>query len=116
MAQFDGVLDAARHRIGMHAHQAEVLAAAQLGTTPYTLLFKPFGPMLAEQNLRLARTQSGLDMANLACVLERHLLDRGGYPDSLAALVPVYLPAVPVDVLEGHALRYSAQGRDGDRL
>jgi hypothetical protein len=45
-------------------------------------------------------------LALTACALERHYLAHGAYPDSLAALVPTYLPAVPLDIINGDPLRY----------
>jgi hypothetical protein len=45
-------------------------------------------------------------LALTACALERHYLAHGTYPESLTTLVPVYLPAVPLDVIDGAPLRY----------
>jgi len=112
-AQFTDVLDPAEHRIGARASQAAVAKFATTRGTPYTFISRIIGPALAGQNLRMARTQSGLDMAVIACALERHRLEQGRYPETLAALVPAYLPKVPVDVLEGLPLRYTPRGREG---
>lgn len=38
--------------------------------------------------------------------LERHYLDRGTYPESLEALVPAFITALPLDPFTGEPLRY----------
>jgi hypothetical protein len=68
------------------------------------------------QNIRMARSQSGLDQAVVACALERYRLAKKDYPESLEALVPTYLPKVPHDVVEGRPLRYARQSKDSYRL
>jgi hypothetical protein len=55
---------------------------------------------------RIAAVQSAVDMAKVACALERYRLARGGYPTALAALVPDYLGAIPPDVAEGGMLHF----------
>lgn len=42
------------------------------------------------------RGQSIIDMAVLACALERYRLKEGAYPESLSALIPAYLEAMPL--------------------
>jgi hypothetical protein len=65
----------------------------------------------------LARTMDSSDqfssargLTELAVALRRYRLDRGQYPDTLAALVPVYLPSVPIDPLTGAAPVYAREG------
>ena len=41
-----------------------------------------------------------------AIALKRHQLRHGKYPAELAALVPEFLPAVPLDFMDGKPLRY----------
>lgn len=62
--------------------------------------------MLASQSVRAALHQNALDEARIVCALERYRLAHGAYPATLDELVPAYLDRVPVDVLEGGALRY----------
>ncbi len=73
-------------------------------------------PMLKSQNIRMARSQSGLDQAVIACALERYRLAKKDLPETLEALVPTYLSKVPHDVVEGRALKYTRLGRDTYRL
>ena len=53
---------------------------------------------------------SVLGAAELAVALRRYRLDRGAYPDDLTMLVPVYLPAVPVNPFTGKPPGYARQG------
>ena len=47
-----------------------------------------------------------LAQAKIALALNRYKRDRGGYPEKLNALVPAYLPEVPVDVFSGNEMLY----------
>lgn len=49
-------------------------------------------------------------LAMAAVALRRHRLDRGSYPPTLDALVPTYLPAVPIDPFTGRPLDYRTAG------
>ncbi|MCB1095036.1 MAG: hypothetical protein KDN22_05585 [Verrucomicrobiae bacterium] len=42
----------------------------------------------------------------VACALERYFIAEGRYPDETAALVPNYLPHLPIDVITGDQLHY----------
>jgi hypothetical protein len=57
-------------------------------------------------HLKLAGAQGYSDLALVACALERHRLADGGFPETLAALVPRFLRQVPHDVISGEPLRY----------
>ncbi len=105
--QFFDVFDPANHRILASASRKATQAVQQTRRGPYTMLAMVSTPTLLDQNIRVARAQSGLDLAIIACALERHRLEKGRYPETLAALVPAYLPKAPVDVVEGQGLRYN---------
>lgn len=49
----------------------------------------------------------------LACALERFRRAKGSFPETLDALVPDYIPAVPKDVCDGNPLRYRRTADDG---
>jgi len=116
VAQFQEVFDPTAHRIRARRSQAAAQALAGTKRSPYTQLFLVTMPALTGQNIRVARTQSGLDLAVIACALERHRLDKGHYPETLAALAPTYLPQAPVDVIEGQPLKYTLLARNSYRL
>jgi len=113
--QFLDVFDPANHRIHASASRKAAETLEQTRRGPYTMLAMVSIPAMSDQNLRVARAQSGLDLAVIACALERHRLENGRYPETLTALVPAYLPKAPVDVVEGQNLRY-APGREGFTL
>lgn len=59
--------------------------------------------------------QTACQEASVACALERYRLAQGQYPDSLGALVPVWLRQVPTDLLDpqGSPLKYRRQTDGG---
>ena len=66
-------------------------------------LLLPGLPKLAQ---RAANAQEGADMAVLASALERYRLARGQYPETLDALAPGFITAVPHDIINGEPLHY----------
>jgi hypothetical protein len=54
----------------------------------------------------LLRGHASLRRAQVALAAERYRRQHGNWPQSLAALVPQYLPAVPLDPFDGKPLRY----------
>ena len=49
---------------------------------------------------------TGVNMAVIACALERYRLAHGQLPQSLDALVPEYIAKLPHDVINGQPLKY----------
>jgi len=52
------------------------------------------------------RLQTLINEGQIVCALERYRLARGGYPESLAALVPAFIQQVPRDIVNGAPLKY----------
>jgi hypothetical protein len=52
------------------------------------------------------RWPATLRCAIVALALERYRADKDGWPESLDALAPAYLPALPLDPYDGRLLRY----------
>lgn len=65
---------------------------------------------------RYAQVQTKLDQARVACALERSRFAHGAYPETLAALVPDYLPAVPPDIYAHAPYRYQRVNASSFRL
>jgi hypothetical protein len=65
-----------------------------------------FLPSLEREGNTCAHTQSSVDLARVACALERFRRANGGFPESLNALVPTYLPETLHDVVNGQPLQY----------
>ena len=55
---------------------------------------------------RFAYGQSVVDMARVACALERFRLAQGEYPETLDALQPRFIESLPHDVIGGQPLKY----------
>jgi hypothetical protein len=53
---------------------------------------------------------SVLRVTEIGVALRRHRLDRGTYPDELSALVPAYLPRLPIDPVTGRPPVYARSG------
>lgn len=54
--------------------------------------------------------------AGLACALERYRLEKGVYPERLEALVPAFLPAIPVNPSTGQPMDYHREAENRFRL
>jgi len=99
--------DLPRHRLDPAAvaqvtKMEEALAASW---SPYNYLLKTLAP--AHQSLMVvAKAQAGLDLARVACALERARLATGQYPEKLDALAPVYITNLPPDIITGQPLIY----------
>jgi len=53
-----------------------------------------------------AWNQTHVDLARVACALERHRLAHGDYPETLDALAPGLIQSMPHDVINGQPLHY----------
>jgi hypothetical protein len=73
---------------------------------PYNLLSRMVLPGLAGVASRSARTQTSLDLARVACALERYRLANGQFPATLEALAPKFIGTLPHDVINGQPLKY----------
>ena len=73
---------------------------------PYRALAGLLGPALQSVIEKGIQAQASLDLAVVACALERHRLAHGTYPAQLPALVPDYLARLPLDLADGQPLRY----------
>lgn len=62
--------------------------------------------MFSEQAQCLPFAQTIVDLATLACALERHRLADGAFPQALDALVPRFIAKIPSDIINGAPLKY----------
>jgi hypothetical protein len=63
-------------------------------------------PAVGAAMSKLARVQSQVDLARVACALERYRLAQGSYPETLDALAPQFIGKIPNDVINGQPLHY----------
>ena len=59
------------------------------------------------------RAQSYVDLARLACALERYRQANGHFPETLAPLVPGFIEKLPHDVINGQPLKYRRADEGG---
>jgi hypothetical protein len=82
-------------------------AAAEAGhRNPYNILERMLLPAFGAASKRFANEQNAVDMARVACALERYRLTHGGYPESLDALAPQFIAKLPHDIINGQPLHY----------
>lgn len=63
-------------------------------------------PALEKAAKKYAVIQSQVDLARIACALERYRLAHGEYPAALTALAPQLIAQVPHDLINGQPLQY----------
>lgn len=82
---------------------------------PWNVLFVVNASALKDALMKFAQIQVLVDETRIACGLERYRLTHGAYPDSLNALTPAYISALPHDILNGEPYHYRIQS-DGTFL
>ena len=63
-------------------------------------------PATSKVARRTAYSQEAVDLAVVACALERYKMKEGRYPEKLDAVSPHYLSKVPSDIITGQPLNY----------
>ena len=81
-------------------------------TTPGNVMCKMLVPGITPVAKKAAQSQTALDQAAVACVLERYRIAKGELPEKLDALVPAFIAKVPHDVIDGQPLRYRRTAPD----
>lgn len=106
---FVPLADAANHRVFVDKTSASGTAVDKelfSGFPPYKILGRLLLPALEKAVRKYAYCQANLDLATIACVLERYRLANGKYSISLGALVPKFAAKIPNDVITGEPLKY----------
>jgi hypothetical protein len=67
-------------------------------------------PALSRAAMRSAAVQNQVDLARVACALNRYKLVHGSYPDSLGNLEPQFIQKLPHDIINGEPLHYRNLG------
>jgi hypothetical protein len=76
------------------------------GVRPYDMFSKMLLPALGPVAEKFARAQSSVDLARVACALERYRLANGQFPETLEALAPKFIGKLPHDIITGQPLKY----------
>ena len=81
--------------------------------SPYTIQALMTFPAVSKSVIKFALIQEDVDLARVACALERCRLAHGSYPETLGALSPQFMEKVPNDLIGGQPLKYrrEANGR-----
>jgi len=88
--------------------QAAAAAVKAQGQTysPYKVQALMVFPAISKAVEKFAFAQSSIDLARVACALERCRLAQGRYPETLDVLVPQFIARIPHDIIIGQPLKY----------
>jgi hypothetical protein len=87
--------------------RAQAVVQAQMKHySPYKIQAQMVFPAISASVTKMARIQAQLDLACVACALERFRLADGKYPDTLDALAPQFIAQLPHDIITGQPLHY----------
>ncbi len=92
--------------------EAQAQARYRDNPSPYIAFARLLGSSLGRSVSKAVRSQVMNRCAITGCALERYRLLNGTYPQTLEALVPDFLAAVPIDPMDGQPIRY-AQNDNG---
>jgi len=99
-------VDAQAHRVYREKCDTNAIKSVLGRRTPYNMLAQLLFPAVQKLPARAAQCQTWLDLATVACALERYRLAHGGHPESLDALVPQFIASLPHDIVTGQPLKY----------
>lgn len=100
------LVDAAQHRVFVQqTREAEDVPELKKFSL-YSVFARLLFPAVAKTAAKFANGQTTLDLATVACALERHRLAHGQYPETLDLLVPRFIEKIPTDVINGGLLKY----------
>jgi hypothetical protein len=74
--------------------------------SPYNVQALMLYPAIGRAVEKFAAIQSSINLARIACALERYHLAHGEYPETLAALAPQFIEKLPHDIINGQPLHY----------
>ena len=72
----------------------------------YKILARMTFPAYSKAVNKFVLIQSQVDLARVACALERFRLAHGNYPESLEVLAPQFIKTLPHDIINGQPLHY----------
>jgi hypothetical protein len=75
-------------------------------TTPYNIIAKMVFPAINKAVTKFTTIQAGVDVARVACALERYRLAHDEYPETLDVLSPQFIDKLPHDIINGQPLHY----------
>ena len=100
------LIDAAQHRVFPDRCRGLDDLPELKRTTPYNIFASLLFPAVSKTAQKTAFGQTVIDLATVACALERYRIANGEYPENLAVLAPRFLERIPSDVIDGEPLKY----------
>jgi hypothetical protein len=102
------VVDVEQHLVSPAATQLALtnIDEERVHWSPNNVIADMLLPGLLAALKKYAYAQSSVDMARVACALERFRLAQGEYPETLDALQPRFIETLPHDVIGGQSLKY----------
>ena len=82
------------------------IRAQQKHLSLYAVQARMLAPAIGSVVKKIAFAQSIIDLARVACALERYRLAHGEYPQTLDALTLQFITEVPHDIINGQPLHY----------
>jgi hypothetical protein len=106
------IVDVAQHNVSPEATRlAETnIEQMKIHWSPNNILACMLCPALVPCAKKYAYAQSAVDMARVACALERCRLAQSEYPETLDALTPRFIETFPHDIIVGQPLKYHRTG------
>jgi len=80
--------------------------------SPYAILARVATPNYLKACQTVARNQTSVNQALVACGLERYRLAHGEYPDALSDILPDFLQKLPHEVINDQPFKYRRLARD----
>jgi hypothetical protein len=84
----------------------EAVQAQMKHYSPYTVQALMLFPPISRTATKLAAVQASIDLARVACALERYHIAHGEYPEALDTLAPQFIETLPHDIINGKPLQY----------
>ena len=102
------LVDLTNHTVSVAAYCTAEADMKELGKhwSLYQVEARMVFPAVGKVVTKFALIQAQVDLARTACALERFRLVHGDYPDTLAALAPQFIAALPHDLINGQPLHY----------
>ncbi|MEY4918383.1 MAG: hypothetical protein RL616_2296, partial [Verrucomicrobiota bacterium] len=82
------------------------LSAGNTHTLPWNIFAHQLLPAIGALTRKASQIQGQVNLARVACALERYRLAHGNYPETLAALAPQFIGTLPHDIINGQPLHY----------
>lgn len=100
------LVDTAKHRVYVQQTREADDVPELKSRGLYNIFARLLFPAITKLAAKFANGQTTVDLATVACALERHRLATGQYPEQLDLLVPRFIAKIPTDIINGELLKY----------